>query len=144
MKILIKNGLVIDPAEKKETTMDVLINGEKISKVAKNIKVDAETIIDAKGKIVMPGIVDMHVHLREPGRGDKETVESGTRAAAKGGVTSVLAMPNTLPAIDSAENVKVLTDIIKRTSCINVFVSGAITLGRMGKKLTNINALKKE
>jgi len=142
MKILIKNGLVIDPANKIEEVMDVLVSGTKISKVAKGIKVDSDTVIDAKDKIVMPGIVDMHVHLREPGREDKETVATGTRAAAKGGVTSVLAMPNTSPAIDCAKNVKYLKEIVKNTAVIDVFIAGAITVARSGKKLSEISALK--
>ena len=144
MKILIKNGLVIDPANNIEDVRDILVSGAKISKVAKSISSDADEVIDAKNKIVMPGLVDMHVHLREPGRGDKETVASGTKAAAKGGVTSVLTMPNTLPAVDCAKNVKLLRDIIKRTASVNVFIVGAITLDREGKELSDIAALKKE
>ncbi len=143
MKILIKNGLVIDPVNKIEVIMDILVSGGKISKVAKSITVDADTVIDARDKIVMPGIVDMHVHLREPGREDKETVASGTKAAAKGGVTTVLAMPNTLPAIDCAENVKLLKDIVKNSADIDVLIAGAITIGRLGKEASDIGALKK-
>ncbi len=144
MKLLIKNGLVIDPANNIEETMDILVSGAKISRVEKSITSEADKAIDAKNKIVMPGLVDMHVHLREPGRGDKETVASGTKAAAKGGVTSVLTMPNTLPAIDCVENVKLLKDIIKRTADVDVFMVGAITLGREGKELCDIATLKKE
>jgi len=144
MKILIKGGLVIDPVNKIEGVMDVLVLGGKVSKVAKDIKRDADTVIDARDKIVMPGVVDMHVHLREPGREDKETVLTGTRSAAKGGVTSVLAMPNTLPAIDCVKNVRLLKDIIKRDAGIDVFIAGAITIGRLGKKLCDIALLKKE
>ncbi len=144
MKTLIKNGLVVDPLNKIEEVIDVLIVGSRISKIAKAIKIDADTVIDAKDKIVMPGIVDMHVHLREPGREDKETVASGTKAAAKGGVTSVLAMPNTLPAIDCVKNVNLLKGIIKRSANIDVFIAGAITIGRLGKELCDISALKKQ
>ncbi|MBU1147462.1 MAG: dihydroorotase [Candidatus Omnitrophica bacterium] len=144
MKILIKGGLVIDPVNKIEKVMDILIDGNRISKVADTIKVDAERTIDANGKIVMPGIVDMHVHLREPGREDKETVASGTKAAAKGGVTTILTMPNTTPAIDSAKNAELLKDIIKKTASVNVLIAGAITMGRNGKKLCDIAALKKQ
>ena len=142
MNLLIKNGLVIDPANKIEEVMDILVSGTKISKVAKGINVSSDTVIDAKDKIVMPGIVDMHVHLREPGREDKETVATGTKAAAKGGVTSVLAMPNTLPVIDCAKNVDRLKDIVKNTAAIDVFIAGAITVARSGKKLCEISALK--
>jgi len=144
MKLLIKNGHVIDPANKIDEVMDIFVEGEKISKVARTIDAKAETVIDAAGKIVMPGIVDMHVHLREPGREDKETIFSGTKAAAKGGVTSVLAMPNTSPSLDSTEIINTLKDIIKKTANVDVFICGAITVGRSGKELTDISALKKE
>ncbi len=141
MKLLIKNGLVIDPANNIEGVLDVLVEGAKISKVSRNIQSAAEKIIDATNKIIMPGLVDMHVHLREPGREDKETVASGTKAALKGGVTSVLAMPNTEPAIDSAENVRLLENIIKKTAQCNVFIAAAITKGRLGRELTDIAGL---
>ncbi len=143
MKILIKNGLVIDPVNKIEAVMDILVADGRISKKAKAIRSDVDETIDAKDKIVMPGIVDMHVHLREPGREDKETVASGTRAAARGGVTTVLAMPNTMPVIDCAGNVKLLKDIIKKDAGVDVEISGAITIGQLGKKLCDISALKK-
>jgi dihydroorotase len=144
MNLLIKNGRVIDPANKIEEVLDILVEGGKISKVAKAIDVKADAVIDAADKIVMPGIVDMHVHLREPGREDKETVSSGTMAASKGGVTSVLAMPNTLPSLDSIEVIKTLKEIIKKTANVDVFICGAITVGRAGLELTNLAALKKE
>ncbi|MDP2924415.1 MAG: dihydroorotase [Candidatus Omnitrophota bacterium] len=143
MKVLIKNGHVVDPANKIDGIFDVLIDGAKIIKVAPAIKINAEQTIDATGKSVMPGIVDMHVHLREPGREDKETVASGTRAAIHGGVTSMLAMPNTLSTIDCPETVKLLKEIIAHTAQANVFISGAITKGRQGQKLTDIAKLKK-
>ena len=144
MKILIKNGHVVDPANKINRVCDILIRDNKIARVADSIKEDAERIIDATAKIVMPGIVDMHVHLREPGREDKETILSGTRAALKGGVTTVLAMPNTLTSIDCIENVRLLKNIIANTAQVNVFIAGAITHAREGKELTDISGLKKE
>ncbi|HTY45230.1 MAG TPA: dihydroorotase [Patescibacteria group bacterium] len=144
MSILIKNGRVIDPSRAVDAVMDVLVEKAKISKVAANITQKADTVIDAGGKIVMPGIVDMHVHLREPGREDKETIASGTRAAAKGGVTSVLAMPNTDPAMDSSGNIRLLQGIIKKTAGIDVFICGAITAGRAGKKLVEVSVLKRQ
>jgi dihydroorotase len=144
MKLLIKNGRVIDPVSKINEVCDILVENSKISKIDKNINTEADKIIDATDKIVMPGIIDMHVHLREPGREDKETVCSGTKAAIKGGVTSLLAMPNTFPAIDSLDNVKLLKSIVKKTAHANVFIAGAITKGRLGKELTDIAKLKKE
>ena len=144
MKILIKNGRVVDPANNLDGISDILIENTKISKAAKNINADADKIIDAAGKIVMPGLVDMHVHLREPGREDKETIASATKAALHGGVTSMLAMPNTQPAIDSVENVKLLKEIIEKTANANVFIAGTITKERNGKELTDIAKLKKE
>ncbi len=144
MKLLIKNGQVVDPANKVDEIYDILLENARISKVSKGIKDKADEIIDASGKVVMPGIVDMHIHLREPGREDKETVFSATKAALKGGVTSVLAMPNTNPCMDSVENIKLLKAIIKKTAQANVFISGAITKGRLGKELTDFSSLKKE
>lgn len=144
MKILIKNGHVVDPANKIDDTRDILIDNEKVSQVAKAIDIKADKVIDAKDKIVMPGLIDMHVHLREPGREDEETVFSGTKAALKGGITSALAMPNTNPIIDSAEHVKLLKTIIDKTSQANVYIAGAITIGELGKELTDLNALKKD
>jgi dihydroorotase len=144
MKLLIKNGRVIDPANNLDEIRDVLVEDSKISRVAKNIKVDADKIIGAKDMIVMPGIVDMHVHLREPGREDKETIATATKAALKGGVTTVLAMPNTTPTIDCPENVELLKSIIKKTAQTNVLIAAAITKGRLGKELTDIQTCKKQ
>lgn len=135
MKLLIKGGRVIDPANKQDEVLDILVENSKISQVAKNINERADKTIDATHKIVMPGLVDMHVHLREPGREDKETIATATAAAIKGAVTSVLAMPNTEPTIDSVDNVKLLKKIIQETAQANVFIAGAITLGRLGKRI---------
>jgi dihydroorotase len=144
MKTLIKNGRVIDPANNIDAVCDILMENSKIYKVEKNIKDSADYTLDATGKIVMPGIIDMHVHLREPGREDKETIASGTKAALRGGVTSVLAMPNTTPCIDSVENVRLLKCLIKNSAKVNVFIAGAITKARLGKELSDIAKLKKE
>jgi dihydroorotase len=144
MRLLIKNGRVIDPANNIDEILDVLIEDTRISRVSKDIRAEVDEIIDAAGKIVMPGIVDMHVHLREPGREDKETVLTGTQAALKGGVTSVLAMPNTHPPIDCVENARLLKSIIKKTAKANVFIAATITKGRKGCEITDIPQLKKE
>lgn len=144
MKIMIKNGRVVDPANNLDKVCDILVDNGKITRVAAKIDCAAESVIDAKDKIVMPGFIDMHVHLREPGREDKETVATATEAALRGGVTSVLAMPNTTPAIDCAENVKLLKSIIKKDARNNVFIAGAITRARQGKEITDTAELKKE
>ena len=142
MSILIKGGRLIDPANKIDAIFDILIDGNLISKVAKNIKVRPDLIIDATNKIVAPGIIDMHVHLRQPGREDKETVSTATMAAAKGGVTTVLAMPNTNPAMDCVESLGLLKEIINKTALINVLTCGTITKERLGKELSDISGLK--
>ncbi|MBL7092201.1 MAG: dihydroorotase [Candidatus Omnitrophica bacterium] len=144
MRLLIKSGRVVDPANRRDGIYDILLENAKIRKIAKNIRcVGAETI-DAKGKLVMPGLVDMHVHLREPGREDKETIATGTLAALKGGITSVLAMPNTTPAIDCAENAQLLRRLIQKSAKANVFIAGAVTKERRGQELTDIAKLKEE
>src|SRR5262249_42491241 len=103
--LLIKNGRVIDPAANIDADMDVLLRDGKVAEVANKGKTrgSADEKLDARGMIVAPGLIDMHVHLREPGQSHKETIASGTRAAAAGGFTSVCAMPNTLPVNDSPE-----------------------------------------
>lgn len=143
-KYLIKGGRVIDPANKINGILDILISGGKIEKVGKDINVKADEIIDAKGKIVSPGFIDMHVHLREPGREDEETVRTGSRAAIRGGFTGILCMPNTAPAIDNPAVVKILKEIISKDALCNVFITGAITENRAGKKLTDFGKLQKE
>jgi len=144
MKILIKNGRVIDPANNIDDIRDILIEDAKISKVAKEIKNGCQQIIEAKDKVIIPGLVDMHVHLREPGREDKETIATGTRAALKGGVTTVVAMPNTNPSIDSVDSARLLKKIIEKSALANVLICGAITKSRKGQELADIAGLKKE
>lgn len=144
MKLLIKGGHVIDPQNKRDGVFELLIENGKIEKVAQNIRASSVKTIQAKGKIVMPGLVDMHVHLREPGREDKETVATATAAALKGGVVAVLAMPNTTPAVDSAENAELLQAIIKKSACCRVFIAGTITHRREGAQLSEIAKLKKK
>ncbi len=140
--MIITNGRIIDPANKRDEISDILIKGSKIERVAKNIKAGKEETIDAKGKIVIPGIIDMHVHLREPGREDNETVLSGTKAAIAGGITSVCAMPNTYPIMDSIKTLNALNNIIKRDSSTNTYIISAITEERKGQKLVDIKGMK--
>ncbi|MFH0877092.1 MAG: dihydroorotase [Candidatus Omnitrophota bacterium] len=144
MKILIKNGRLIDPANKRDEVCDILTENGRIAQVGKNIMVLADTIIDATNKIVIPGLIDMHVHLREPGREDKETIASGTKAALRGGITTVLAMPNTMPAMDSVEALQSLKAIIQKKAYAHVLAAGTMTQSRRGQVLTDISALKKE
>jgi len=101
------------------------------------------SVIDAKGKIVMPGLIDMHVHLRQPGREDKETIYTGTRAAVKGGITSVVTMANTEPVVDRCQIVKALKDAVKKDAACNVFIGASVTEKRESKKLTDITKLRK-
>ncbi len=143
MKILIRQGRVVDPANGIDEVRDVLVDNGVVADSGRQITKDADTVIDAAGKIVIPGIIDMHVHLREPGREDKETVATGTRAALAGGVTTVLAMPNTDPAMDGVENVRRLSDIVGKTAVARVLVSGAMTLGRAGREPVAAKDLKR-
>ncbi|MGB2598945.1 MAG: amidohydrolase family protein, partial [Candidatus Omnitrophota bacterium] len=110
MQILIKNGRIIDPSQDMDKKGDILVEKGKIAKVGGTITAAGATVIDAKGKIVAPGLVDMHAHLREPGGEDRETVETGLGAAVKGGFTTVCAMPNTDPPCDSQAQVKFLIE----------------------------------
>lgn len=103
MKILIQNGHVLDPESKTEGIYDILVEEKKIVKVAEHITDAADKVIDAKGCFVMPGFIDLHVHLRDPGLEYKETLKTGGDAAARGGVTTICAMPNTKPVIDTEE-----------------------------------------
>jgi len=144
MRYLIKNGHVIDPANKIDGTLDILISGGKIERLARSISDKCDETIDAKGKIVAPGLIDMHVHLREPGREDEETVRTGTRAAIRGGFTAILSMPNTEPAMDSQKTMVGLKDKIKKEAMAAVFIAGAVTEARAGKKLSDIRGMKKE
>ncbi|MCP4652660.1 MAG: dihydroorotase [Candidatus Omnitrophica bacterium] len=142
MKILLKGGRVIDPASKRNEIADILIEQGKIKKIAKNIRVKAKTF-DIKGKIATPGLIDLHTHLREPGGGSKETISSGTMAAAKGGFTTVCAMPNTNPPVDSVAGVKYSITTSAQEGNIQVLPIGAITKDRRGEELTEIGKMKK-
>jgi dihydroorotase len=144
MDILIKNGHLIDPAAAVDGVKDILVKDGVIAEIGAGIPGEAQKVIDASGKFVLPGLVDMHVHLREPGREDKETVATGTKAAVRGGVTSVLAMPNTTPAIDSPERLRMFQEIVRKTASSHVFAAAAITQGRSGTALTDFAALKTE
>ena len=127
----------------KDEISDVLIENGVITRVEKGIRVKDAQVIDAKGCYVMPGIIDMHVHLRDPGQTYKEDIESGSKAAAKGGVTTLVAMPNTKPVIDSPDRVNYVTIKADRFSPINVLQAGAITVGQKGEELADIEGMVK-
>ena len=142
--LLLTGGRVIDPANQFDSIADVLILNGKISAVGKNLSAPADVeIFDASGKIICPGLIDLHVHFREPGQTAKENIATGTAAAARGGFTSVVCMPNTAPAIDSASTVALIRERAEREGVVNVFVSGAITKGIAGEELAPIGGLKK-
>lgn len=142
MKRIIKNGYVINPAKGFAGKADILINYGVIERVAENIDDYDAKIIDATGMIVAPGLVDLHVHFREPGFEYKEDIESGSRAAAKGGVTSVVCMPNTNPPIDNAALVEYIINRGNKTGLANVMTTGCITKGLKGQELTEMAELK--
>ena len=142
MKTLrISNGRVIDPAQAIDQVIDVWIRGENILGVGPQPQLQADRVLDAAGKIVCPGLIDMHVHLREPGREEDETIATGTAAALAGGVTSVACMPNTEPALDNQAAAEFVYLQAARAGNANVFPVGAVTKGREGKELAEIGGL---
>ncbi len=143
--LLLTGGRVLDPANNLDTIADLLITEGKIAalgaKAASQAPADVERM-DASGLVVCPGLIDMHVHLREPGQNAKETIATGTAAAAKGGFTSVVCMPNTSPAIDNSGNVALIHELAASQAKVNVFVAGAITKNIAGEELAPIGSLK--
>ena len=142
--LLIKGGHLIDPWAKISGPMDILLRDGRVAEVAQpnKIRVTADEKFDARGLIVAPGFIDLHVHLREPGQNYKETVASGTAAAAAGGFTSVCSMPNTAPVVDTAEWVAWLRHP-ERQAVVNVFPIAAATRGSRGGTLTDFSALER-
>jgi len=143
MRILIQNGYVLDPESKREGIRDVLIEDDKIIEVGENISAFADRVIDATGCYVMPGFIDLHVHLRDPGLEYKETLQTGGQAAARGGVTTICAMPNTKPVIDDGEKVSDVHRRAKEDSLVHVIQLGAITVGQQGEVLADIEGMAK-
>lgn len=141
MKILIQNGHVLDPATNRDGKYDVLIEDDRILTVSEHIDAEADRLIDAKGCYVMPGFIDLHVHFRDPGLTYKEDLQSGGKAAARGGVTTVCAMPNTKPVIDTKEKVEDVHRRAKEVSPIHVIQLGAVTVGQKGEELADIKGM---
>lgn len=139
---LIKNGRIIDPANNIDATLDLLIENGRISKIGKSLVTQASEVIDASGLWVTPGLVDMHVHLRDPGLEYKEDIISGTRSAAAGGVTSIACMPNTRPIIDNLAICRYIINKAQEQGSANVFPIGSITQGLKGEILSEMGELK--
>ncbi|MFC1769825.1 dihydroorotase [Nitrospirota bacterium] len=147
MKILIKNGHVIDPSQKIDGKFDILIENKTITKVRKAGAIKARDnfkVIDATGLYVLPGLVDMHVHLREPGFAHKETIETGTKAAIRGGVTTVCCMPNTSPVNDNPGIAEYIIQKAQKEGVCTVYPVGAISKGQEGKELAELGLMMEE
>jgi len=141
-KLLIKNGRVMDPETGHDKAADVLIKDSYIVRTGPNLHAIAATVLDAAGLVVAPGFIDLHVHLREPGFEHAETIETGSRAAAAGGFTSVCAMPNTQPVNDDATVTRYVLERAARSAVVNVFPIGAITKNSAGEELAAIGSMK--
>ncbi len=141
MRLLLQNARLIDPSQGLDQVGDLLLEDGKIAQIGKDLSVEDAQIIDGTGLVAAPGLVDMHVHLRDPGLTYKEDVYSGCRAAAAGGVTSLLAMPNTKPAMDTPETVRDLLERAK-TADAAVYTAACITKGLGGEELTDLAGLK--
>ncbi|MCU0771592.1 MAG: dihydroorotase [Verrucomicrobia bacterium] len=144
--LLLRGGRVVDPANHLDAPADVLVREGRIAAVGPAARAQAPAdaeIMDVTGQVVCPGLIDLHVHLRDPGQTAKEDMASGTRAAARGGFTSVVCMPNTSPAIDNSGTVALIQERAAQRGVVNVFVAGAITKGIAGEELASIGSLKK-
>lgn len=144
MTLLVKGGRVVNPAMNQDELCDILIENGKIKEVGKNLSAAGAEVLDATGKVVAPGFIDMHVHLRQPGQSGKETIASGTRAAAAGGITRVATMPNTKPVIDSAIVVDGMKYRIAKEGVVKVELIGAVSKNQEGQELAALGAMAKE
>lgn len=143
MTILLKNGNVIDYASRLNEKMDVLIEDKKIKKVTKEINESADQVIDCTGLSIIPGMIDMHCHLRQPGFEYKETIETGSKSAVKGGFTTICPMPNTKPTPDSAIVLQEIIEEAKRVNLCNVLPYSSVTKGEKGEELVDFEEMKK-
>ena len=140
--LLIRNGRVLDPASNTDAALDVLIDGESIARVGTSLVVPDAQVFDAAGLIVAPGFIDLHCHLREPGQELSETIETGTRAAARGGFTAVCCMPNTVPVNDNASVTRGIVERAAQKAPVRVWPIGAASIGSKGEALAEIAAMK--
>ena len=140
-RLLIRGARILNPARGEDYVGNILIAGERVSAVSEHIYDDDAVVIDANGLVAVPGFIDLHVHLRDPGFTDKEDIHTGCKAAAAGGVTSLLCMPNTKPAIDNVETVRYILEEAK-TADAHVYVAAAITKGLQGAELCDLEALR--
>lgn len=138
MNLLIRGGRLLDPASGRDAALDLEIVSGKVRRIGRALKNANARVIEARGLWVMPGLVDVHVHLREPGGERSETIETGTRAAAAGGVTSLLAMANTKPVTDDPDKVRFVVERATQTACVKVYPVGAVTKNLDGRELTDI------
>ena len=141
MKTVIKNGVLLDNQNSFKKA-DIEIEGKVITKIGENLATENCKVVDAEGLLITPGLIDLHVHLREPGGEHKETIASGTLAAARGGFTTVAAMPNTRPVPDTVENLEALNRKIEETAHVRVLPYASITIREAGKELTDFSSLK--
>lgn len=141
--IRIRNGRLLDPRTGQDETGDLFLKDGKIAANAPSVDEDADIELDAEGLWVMPGLIDMHVHLRDPGQTWKEDVTSGSRAAAHGGVTTIVAMPNTKPVIDTPDRVEYVIHKAEHTAPVHVLQAGAATAGEMGEELADIRGMRR-
>ena len=142
MSLIIKNGRVLNPPTNTDEILDIKIDGNIISAIeAEIVPVFSDKVIDAKGCYVFPGLIDMHVHFRDPGQTAKEDIETGSKAAARGGVTTVLAMPNTKPVVDNSELVNYVHDKGKSVGLCRVLQVGSVTKGMEGKELSDLEGM---
>jgi dihydroorotase len=142
MKVLIKNGVLVGTNVRGTEPVDILIAGGRVRQVGRDLMDSEAGVIDARGKLVVPGLVDAHVHFREPGQEYKEDIRSGSRAAAAGGFTTVVAEPNTVPPIDTPDRVRHLLTTAREKSIVRFHTKGAITVGLEGEDLADIAGLK--
>ena len=142
MKLLIQKGRLVDPVGGIGGVMDILIEDGKLAVIGSDLREQDAQIIDARGLTVCAGLVDMHVHLREPGLEYKEDISTGTAAAARGGITSLACMPNTKPAVDDPELVRYILRRSAESCGVRVWPIGAVTVGEQGEALTDAQALK--